>query len=138
MAENAFARTAGVTDYSAPALHLANLAPEELLILLQNLRYVFAAGDETKYLVPDQALTAFLAHCSKRIGDAYFKTPRNTIKAFVDLLAILEQSPGLQWHQLITQVSVEEERNSDMPTIGTDSVSDDEDWYHFSSERHYE
>lgn len=127
LAENAFARTAGVIDYSAPALHLANLAPEELLILLQNLRYVFAAGDESKYLVPDQALTAFLAHCSKRIGDAYFKTPRNTIKAFVDLLAILEQSSGLQWYQLIDQVNVEEERNSDMPTIGTDDVSDDED-----------
>ncbi len=104
-------------DYSAPTLHLANLAPEELLILLRNLRHVFAAGDVTKYLVPDEALTAFLAHCSKRIGDAYFRTPRNTIKAFVDLLVVLDQSSGLDWTQLIEQVHMEEERNTDMPLI---------------------
>jgi hypothetical protein len=126
LAENSFARAAGVIDYSAPTLHLANLAPEELLILLRNLRHVFAAGDASKYLVPDEALTAFLAHCSKRIGDAYFRTPRNTIKAFVDLLAVLEQSQDLQWTHLIEQVHLEEERNTDMPVIGVEGSSEDE------------
>jgi len=125
LAENTFARTTGLSDYSAPTLHLANLAPEELLVLLYNLRHVFATGDESNYLVPDEALTAFLTHCSQRIGDAYFKTPRNTIKAFVDLLALLEQNPGLQWQQLIAQVHVEAEHNTDMPTVST--VDDDED-----------
>lgn len=118
LAENSFAKAASVIDYSSPTLHLANLAPEELLILLRNLRHVFASGDERKYLVPDEALTAFLAHCSKRIGDAYFRTPRNTIKAFVDLLSILEQSPGLQWTQLIDQVHLDTEKNTDMPDPG--------------------
>lgn len=125
LAENTFARTTGLSDYSAPTLHLANLAPEELLVLLYNLRHVFATGDESNYLVPDEALTAFLAHCSQRIGDAYFKTPRNTIKAFVDLLALLEQNPGLQWQQLLAQVNVAAEHNTDMPTVG--AVDDDED-----------
>ena len=45
-------------------------------------------------LLPDEALTAFMAHCSNRIGDAYFQTPRNTVKAFVNLLSVLEQNPG--------------------------------------------
>ncbi len=126
LAENSFARAAGVIDYSAPTLHLANLAPEELLILLRNLRHVFAAGDASKYLVPDEALAAFLAHCSKRIGDAYFRTPRNTIKAFVDLLAVLEQNQALQWTQLIEQVHLEEERNTDMPVIGVEGSGEDE------------
>ena len=124
LAENSFARSAGVIDYSSPTLHLANLAPEELLILLQNLRRVYASGDESKYLLPDSALTDFLAHCAKRIGNAYFQTPRNTIKAFVDLLAILEQNPNLHWEQLIEQVPLEEEINTDMPEIG--QVRDDE------------
>lgn len=124
LAENSFAKAAGVIDYSSPTLHLANLAPEELLILLRNLRHVFASGDERKYLVPDEALTAFLAHCSKRIGDAYFRTPRNTIKAFVDLLSILEQSPSLQWTQLIDQVHLDTEKNTDMPD--TDSMENEE------------
>lgn len=117
LAENSFARAAGVIDYSAPTLHLANLTPEELLILLRNLRHVFASGDATKYLVPDEALNSFLAHCSQKIGDAYFRTPRNTIKAFVDMLSVLEQSSELQWTQLICQVHVDDEKNSDMPEV---------------------
>lgn len=117
LAENSFARAAGVVDYSSPTLHLANLAPEEILILLRNIRHVYASGDESKYLLPDEALAAFLAHCSNRIGDAYFRTPRNTIKAFVDLLAVLEQNTTLHWTGLIEQVHLEEERNTDMPEI---------------------
>lgn len=124
LAENAFARTAGVIDYSATTLHLANLAPEELLILLRNLRHVFASGDETKYLIPDEALNAFLAHCSKKIGDAYFRTPRNTIKAFVDLLAVLEQKPDLNWTQLLEQVDIKQEHQTDMPE--TQNINDDD------------
>jgi hypothetical protein len=125
LSENSFARSAGVIDYSSTTLHLANLAPEELLILLRNLRHVFAGGDTAKYLVPDEALNAFLAHCSKRIGDAYFRTPRNTIKAFVDLLAVLEQSPQTQWTQLLEQVHVNEEHNTDMPVVETDDLGQD-------------
>lgn len=117
LAENSFARAAGVIDYSSPSLHLASLTPEELLILLRNLRHVFASGDESKYLVPDDALTSFLAHCSQRIGDAYFRTPRNTIKAFVDLLSVLDQGAGVQWNQLINQVHVDAENNTDMPDV---------------------
>ena len=120
LAENTFARAAGVIDYSSPSLHLANLTPEELFILLRNLRHVYAAGDVGKYLLPDEALTAFLAHCSNRIGDAYFRTPRNTIKAFVDLLAVLEQNRNLEWTHLIEQVHPEQEQNTDMPEIGID------------------
>jgi len=125
LAENSFAKIAGVIDYSSTTLHLANLAPEELLILLRNLRHVFASGDNSKYLVPDEALTAFLAHCSNKIGDAYFRTPRNTIKAFVDLLSILEQNSGLHWDQLIAGVHVTEEVNSDMPAIAIDDSEDE-------------
>ena len=124
LAENTFAQSVGVVDYSGPTLHLANLVPEELLILLRNLRHVFASGNPEKYLLPDDALTAFLAHCSNKIGDAYFRTPRNTIKAFVDLLAILEQNPSLQWTQLIEQVHVTEEQQTDMPEI--EDAGDDE------------
>ena len=117
LAENSFAKAAGVIDYSSPTLHLANLAPEELYVLLMNLRHVYASGDPEKYLVPDEALTTFLSHCSKTIGEAYFRTPRNTIKAFVDLLSILDQSEELMWQQLIGEVNVKKEVNTDMPEV---------------------
>lgn len=126
LAENSFARRAGVIDYSSPALHLASLTPEELYILLKNLRHVFAGGEEDKYLVPDEALSAFLRHCSSSIGDAYFRTPRNTIKAFLDMLAVLEQNPAMQWSQLVTAVEIKEDKPSDMG-LAVDSENDDDD-----------
>lgn len=125
LAENAFARNAGIIDYSSTTLHLANLAPEELFILLRNLRHVFASGDADNYLVPDEALTAFLVHCSTRIGDAYFKTPRNTIKAFVDMLSVLDQASDLKWSQLVAQVDLVEEVNSDMPDVEVGESDED-------------
>jgi ABC-type dipeptide/oligopeptide/nickel transport system ATPase component len=124
--ENAFARSAGVVDYSGPVLRLTNLTPEEMLILLRNIRRVFASGDDTKWLVPDEALTSFLNHCANRIGDAYFRTPRNTIKAFVDMLSVLEHDSTKQWTDLIIQSDVIKETNSDFPDIEiTDSNEDD-------------
>jgi hypothetical protein len=126
LAENSFAKKAGLVDYSSTTLHLANLAPEELYILLRNLRHVFAAGDENKYLLPDRALYAFLSHCSTQIGDAYFRTPRNTIKAFIDILSILEQNPDLEWAELINETHINKEYISDMPEMmNKDSASDE-------------
>lgn len=126
LAENTFAKAAGVIDYTSPTLHLASLAPEEVYVLLGNLRHVFASGDPDKYLVPDEALSSFLEHCSKKIGDAYFRTPRNTIKAFVDMLAVLEQSDTLKWHQLIERVDIQQEVNTDMPEVETNTSDKDE------------
>lgn len=114
LAENNFAKQADVIDYSSPALHLACLSPEELYILLKNLRHIYASGDSNKYLVPDDSLTAFLIHCNQTIGEAYFKTPRNTIKAFLDMLTVIEQHPEISWQQLLESLKIEEEKNSDM------------------------
>ena len=125
LAENSFAQKAGVIDYSSPTLNLASLTPEELYILLKNLRHVFASGDKEQYLIPDKALEAFLTHCSQKIGDAYFRTPRNTIKAFVDMLSVLEQNKQIAWNDLIESIDIQKEKVSDMPGIETDSVDDD-------------
>ncbi|HCM1471832.1 TPA: ATP-binding protein [Vibrio parahaemolyticus] len=114
LAGNNFAKQAGLIDYSSPALHLASLTPEELYILLKNLRHVYAEGDESRYLVPDESLMAFLKHCSQTIGDAYFRTPRNTIKAFLDMLAVIDQNPTISWNNLVSSVGIEEDKPSDV------------------------
>ena len=41
------------------------------------------------------------------IGESYFRTPRTTIKSFLDLLSILEQYPSYKWSDLISSVNVE-------------------------------
>ncbi|MCP8687656.1 ATP-binding protein [Marinobacterium sedimentorum] len=126
LAGNSFAEQAGVVDYSSPALHLASLTPEELYILLKNLRHVFAGGDPEKHLVDDKALVAFLRHCSKTIGEAYFRTPRNTIKAFLDLLAVLEQNEHLEWQNLLGNLQLEPDLPSGMLESGGEDGSADE------------
>lgn len=106
LAENSFSKSLGLIDYNSTVLRLANLTKEELYLLLRNLRHVFAGGDESKYLVPDEALLAYLNHCANKIGDSYFRTPRNTIKGFLDLLSMLEQYPELKWSDMIEQIEV--------------------------------
>lgn len=127
LAENSFAQKAGVIDYSSPTLQLANLTPEELFILLKNLRNVFAGGDSSQYLVDDDVLKSFLVHCNKTIGSAYFKTPRNTIKAFIDLLSVLEQNPSVNWQSLIENTTIEPEAPSDMHDSNIDSSDSDDE-----------
>lgn len=127
LADNNFAKQAGVIDYSSPALHLASLTPEELYILLKNLRHVYAYGDTSNYLVPDESLQTFLVHCSQTIGDAYFRTPRNTIKAFLDMLAVIEQNPDISWQQLLDSVEVEEEKDSDIDMEYTEDAQEDDE-----------
>ena len=122
LAENQFA-VPGLVDLSGPVVRLQNLSPEEFLILLGNIRTVFALGDAGRHLVPDDALDAFMAHCSQRIGEAYFRTPRNTIKAFVQFLAILEQNPALDWRELIGEVALDDDPSEGDPVA---SVDDDE------------
>lgn len=121
LSENTFAQIANVVDYHSPILMLNNLSPEELFVLLSNIRNVFAGGDKDKYLVPDEALTAFLQHCNQNIGDAYFRTPRNTIKAFVDLLSVLEQNPDLKWQSLIGNIKISTEQDLSLVTVENDT-----------------
>ncbi|MFC4352274.1 ATP-binding protein [Fodinicurvata halophila] len=114
LAENSFAKQAGVVDYNSPSLHLATLTPEELYILLQNLRHVYASGNPDEYLVPDEALKAFLSHIHQTVGSAYFQTPRSIIKAFLDMLSVMEQHPEIQWSDLVAKVELEEDRPDDL------------------------
>lgn len=120
LAENTFAQIANVVDYHSPILMLQNLSHEEIYVLLCNIRNVFAGGNKDKYILPDEALKAFLEHCSKNIGDAYFRTPRNTIKAFVDLLSIVEQNPDLSWQSLIGNIKIDSETDNSLVTIADD------------------
>lgn len=123
LAENSFA-VGGLVDYTGPVLRLANLTPEEMYVLLTKLRHVYASGDESAHLVPDEALHAFMEHCAKRVGDAYFRTPRTTVKEFVNLLAVLEQNPGADWRELVGSVQLAPEVNPDLEPLPDAEASD--------------
>jgi hypothetical protein len=121
LAENSFA-VGGLADYTGPVLRLANLAPEDMYVLLDKLRHVYSGGNAARYLVPDEALPAFMEHCEHRIGDAYFRTPRTTVKEFLNLLAVLEQNPDADWRVLIGEIELAPETNPDLEPLPEDAV----------------
>ena len=93
----------GAVDFSGPVVRLQNLAPEELLVLLRNVRHVHAYGDPAKYIVTDDALVAVLKKASETLGAEYYKTPRDIVRSFVGLLNVLEQNPSRKWQDFLEQ-----------------------------------
>jgi hypothetical protein len=105
LAENTFA-VGGLVDHSGPVIRLQSLTPEDLFVLLEKVRDVYDSGREGTVGVTGEVIEAFMGHCMNRIGEAYFRTPRTTIMAFVDLLAVLEQNPDVSWQTILTGVDV--------------------------------
>jgi hypothetical protein len=126
LAENQFARD-GIVDYKGPVLRLANLSPEDLFVLLQNIRNVQASGVEDTYLVPDEGIEAFMEHCSQKIGEAHFRTPRSSVKAFVNMLTAIEQNPQVSWSDLVGGLEFEREQNPDLVPLELDEPGDADD-----------
>lgn len=123
LAENSYARD-GLVDYSGPVVRLANLTPEDFYVLLTRLRHVQAGGDPDAYLLSDRGIQAYMTHCSRRIGDAYFRTPRNTIKGFLDMLAVLEQNPGQRWSDLVGEVRIDRDANPDLEPLDSAAAAE--------------
>ena len=105
LAENRFAAQHGVQDFGGPIIRLANLTPEDLFVLLTKLRDVH--GGRSAQVLDHAAIASFLAFCLQRIGAAYFQTPRTTIRAFLDLMAVIELKPEASIADLLEGVAVE-------------------------------
>lgn len=126
LTQNTFA-VDGLVDHRGPVMQLENLGPEDLFVLLGKIRHVFAGGERQSYLMPDDGLVSFMRHCSETIGDAYFRTPRNTVTQFVNLLSVLEQNPGVAWQDLVGQVQVEADPGPEAEGLEAEGDSDDAD-----------
>lgn len=124
LAQNTFA-SGGLVDFTGPVIRLSSLTPEDFYVLLRNIQHVYAAGDQAKYLLPDSGLSSFMEHCSKRIGDTYFRTPRTTITAFINLLAVLEQNAGAAWQDLLGGIEVTEDTGG-VADLKVEADQDDE------------
>jgi len=119
LANNTFAID-GLRDYSGPVIRLQNLTVEDLYVLLHNIRQVYASGDVSRYLVPDEALKAFIQHCAQTLGAEFYQTPRDAVKGFVGFLSVLEQNPGTDWQKLLGGINLQ-------PSINPESLPVTED-----------
>ncbi len=92
------------TDLGGPVITLKSLTPEDLYVLLIRIRDVFARGDSSKYLLPDDGLTAFLEYSRRRLGEEFFASPRDTVTRFVGFLQLLESDGSLDWRTALGKV----------------------------------
>jgi hypothetical protein len=106
LGDNAFAKT-GLRDFSGPVIRLQNLSPEDIFVLLHNIRAVFALGDPAKYLIDEEGIKQFMAHCAGTLGADFFLTPRDAVKAFVGLLSVIDQNPGTSWSTFLDQTPID-------------------------------
>jgi len=103
LSPNRFMRD-GLVDFSGPVVRLSALSPEDCFVLLHNVRRVFMRGENEERLLPEAGIVAYLESCRRRMGSAYFQTPRETVRDFIGLLNVLEQNPSADWRSLIDQV----------------------------------
>ena len=126
LSENTFAAAQGIADVNGPVIRLPRLDATDLFVLMIKLRDLVQSGAPNMPPVPDEAIHAFLAHCEARIGAAYFQTPRNSIRAFLDLLSVLEQRPDLAWSDLVEGSEIATEVDTDALTEDPAASGDDE------------
>lgn len=105
LADNPFARDT-LVDFSGPVLRLGHLRREQFVALLGKLNAAYYSGKPDFIPLPEEAFATFMTHCEQRIGEATFRTPRTTIMAFIGLLAVLEQNPGVEWQKLLKQTKI--------------------------------
>jgi P-loop Domain of unknown function (DUF2791) len=103
-------------------IRLQNLSPEDLFVLLHNIRSVFALGDPSRYLVDEEAMKAFMNHCARTLGSDFFLTPRDAVKAFVGLLSVLEQNPGADVHAMLAATKVEHDVDPESLPVPLDAA----------------
>ena len=106
LADNVFAAT-GLKDYSGPVIRLQNLSPEDLFVLLHNIRNVLALGDPARYLIDEDGMKQFMNHCRSTLGADFYLTPRDSVKAFVGLLSVMQQNPEARWQSLLSQTVID-------------------------------
>ncbi|WP_304455438.1 ATP-binding protein [Nocardiopsis sp. YSL2] len=122
--ENPFAKE-GLVDYYGPVMRLGGFTKEHFFVLLDKVLTLYTSCGNDLRGVDAGIIEAFMRHCEGRVGDAYFRTPRTTLKEFIGLLDILAQNPGVDWRARLDNVDIVAEANPDLqPLQEKDDVDD--------------
>ncbi|MDR2780580.1 MAG: ATP-binding protein, partial [Synergistaceae bacterium] len=125
LAPNPFARK-GLKDFSTPVMRLGEFSPEDLYLLLENIRNVFALGDKSEYLIPDEAIHSFMNLCAWSLGAKFYRTPREAVKLFTGFLSVLQQNAHVGWRSLLDETVIEKvgEDAADEPVYDNEEITE--------------
>ncbi|ASS74165.1 hypothetical protein CIG75_03620 [Tumebacillus algifaecis] len=85
-------------DLRQPVIKLAPLSAEELFVLLQKIRDIYAAlyqVEQIAVLVSDENILEIVQKALSRPGGVQFITPRELIREFIGILNVLHQNPEM-------------------------------------------
>lgn len=107
-----------IIDKDAPIIDLKPMPQESLFVLLRNIVNVDALGDEGKYVMGDDDITAYLSKCYETLGADYYRTPRELIRDFVAIVRRLEEHPELRPADVIGSATLTQtQRKSGMSAV---------------------
>ena len=61
-----------------------------------------------------------MTHCAATLGADFFLTPRDAVKAFVGLLSVIEQNPGVDWRTLLSLTTIERTPDPELKNTAPD------------------
>ena len=96
----------GYHTLSAPVIRLRRLSDNELLALVKRLSRLYQQKVGGDPLVTDEEMESFLSHELSRAGASEMVTPREIIRDFLTLLAILHENPSAEFDALVRKVAV--------------------------------
>jgi hypothetical protein len=123
LAENQFSNNE-CRDLSGLVVRLNNLTQEELFVLLQNIRNVFAEYNVEKYLLSDNDIEKYMKFVLSTLGAKSFLSPRESVKGFVGLLGQLENNPDKSIDYFLSRNEVVVEKTSGVKEFSGFDLSD--------------
>lgn len=103
------------TTHSGPVIELQPLTQNELVVLLQKVRRIVLEQNED--LVTDQNIKDFVNRAYAQIGARAYQTPRDTLRAWVDMLKALTTEKDASFASLLAQVDVRGKEVGDFDEI---------------------
>ncbi len=92
---------AGYQNLSAPVIRLRRLSDNELLALIRRLTILFEQKDGISDVITPEQMERFLSATLARAGADEMVTPREIIRDYLTLLAILRDHPDADFDKLI-------------------------------------
>ena len=117
---------AGYQNLSAPVIRLRRLSDNELLALIRRLTILFEQKEGITGVISPERMERFLRTTLARAGADEMVTPREIIRDYLTLLAILRDHPDADFDKLIapTDAPLPSDEDTDEPLIGSEPVSD--------------
>ncbi|MBL4795485.1 MAG: DUF2791 family P-loop domain-containing protein [Pseudomonadales bacterium] len=92
LTENRFSSDT-LRDWTSPVMRLTSFTDANISQLFANLLFIFCIGKHENLTLYKDDLSEVIGLLKTMLNESYYKNPRNTIKSFLDFLAIRECNP---------------------------------------------